>query len=342
LDEPNLASPADAPILPSANNPMPQRDIRWVFIGQNGLRAGWAILVFLGILFALGFGVSKAIGHFYHSHLRPGDPFPALLGVINEGGQLVLLALVTFVMSLIERKPFLAYGYQGGARAVRFVAGLFWGFAAISLLVLALWKLGYLAMDGRSLSGAGILRYAAEWGLFFLLVGFFEESFTRGYLQFTLARGLGFWWGALIMSFLFGFGHHANAGESPIGLVSAGAIGLVFCLSLWYTGSLWWAVGFHAAWDWGQSYFYGTADSGLIVRGHLFTEHPVGRILWSGGTTGPEGSVLILPLILLVAIAMFLWWGPRAKSPFAGGGWRPLRRTESRPQALSGIAAANR
>jgi uncharacterized protein len=29
--------------------------------------------------------------------------------------------------------------------------------------------------------------------------------------------------------------------------------GLLFCLSLRRTGSLWWAVGFHAAWDWGQT-----------------------------------------------------------------------------------------
>jgi uncharacterized protein len=346
LDEQNLTPPADPAILPSATNPAPERDIRWVFIGRNGLRAGWSLLIFLGILFALAFAVGRIAAHFWHPHFQAGAPMPAVLGVANESVGLLLLALGTFIMSRVERRPFLFYGYQGEARAVRFVSGLFWGFAAISLLVLVLWKLGYLVIDGRSLSGNSILRYAAEWGLMFLLVGFFEESFTRGYIQYTLTRGLGFWWGALVMSFIFGFGHGHNQGESPVGLFAAGAIGLIFCLSLWYTGSLWWAVGFHAAWDWGESYFYGTADSGMVARGHLFSEHPVGKLLWSGGATGPEGSILVVPLLLVMVLAMYLWWGRRASSPFAGAGFRPMRLTQTSTAeepalAPSGPVAAN-
>jgi uncharacterized protein len=86
---------------------------------------------------------------------------------------------------------------------------------------------------------------------------------------------------------------------------------------------LYWAVGFHAAWDWGESYFYGTSDSGMVAQGHLIGEHPMGKILWSGGATGPEGSLLVIPLILMIALAMWLWWGRRVTSPFAGCGWRP-------------------
>lgn len=329
MDDLNLAPPADPAIRPSVTNPPPQRDFRWALFGKNGLRAGWALLIFVGILYLLGQAVSRILMHFWHPRF-PAGPMPPLLGVMGEGVELVLLALIVFVMSRIERRPFLFYGYQGEARAVRFISGLFWGFAAISLLVLTLWKLGYLGMDGRSLSGKAILSYAAEWGLVFLIVGFFEESIMRGYVQFTLTRGIGFWWGALLMSCLFGFGHHNNPGESPVGLFSAGAIGLVFCLSLWYTGSLWWAIGFHAAWDWGESFFYGTADSGIIVRGHLFSEHPAGKLLWSGGLTGPEGSLLVVPLLLLIVLAMVLWWGRRTRSPFAGAAWRPMRLTPPR------------
>src|SRR5581483_11685918 len=220
--------------------------------------------------------------------------------------------------------PLVFYGYQGRARAVRFFSGALWGFAAISALVFTLSRMGYLMLDGRALNGEAILRYGLLWGAVFLLTGFFEESLFRGYLQFTLTRGIGFWWGALVFGLLFGVIHKTNPGESPIGLFSAGAVGLVFCLSLWYTGSLWWAVGFHAAWDWGQSYFYGSADSGMLARGHLLREHPVGPILWSGGTTGPEGSVLIVPMLALMALAMCLWWGRQAHSPFAEAAWKPM------------------
>ena len=71
------------------------------------------------------------------------------------------------------------------------------------------------------------------------------------------------------------------------------------------TGSLWWAIGFHAAWDWGESYFYGTSDSGLMARGHLFGEHPVGKLLWSGGgfTTDSPAGRRVLRATLPVAVA---------------------------------------
>ena len=73
-----------------------------------------------------------------------------------------------------------------------------------------------------------------------------------------------------------------------------------FCVSIWLTGSAWWAIGCHAAWDWAETYFYGTADSGLVAPGHLLTTSPAGNPLWSGGTDGPEGSLLIIPIVLLI------------------------------------------
>ena len=167
-----------------------------------------------------------------------------------------------------------------------------------------------------------MLHYALVWLGGFVLVALAEEIFTRGYLQFTLTRGfgeiyrwlfsesranaLGFWTAALVLSFYFGFGHRTNPGESPIGMFSAGLIGLAFCLSIWRTGSLWWAIGFHAAWDWAQSFLYGVADSGLIIQGRLFATHPVGKPVLSGGLTGPEGSIFILPVVALAAVVIQL------------------------------------
>lgn len=329
---------ADIFPIPSPEPPAPQRDLRGIFVAPNGIiRAGWGIALFIVIFIALNFAIALIGRHFSHPHHPENPAMSARMGVIGEAIQLLCIAIATGIMALFEHKSILAYGFLGTARTARFFWGLVWGFVAISVLVLVLWQTGYLAFDARTLHGGGhILRYAAEWGLMFLLVGFSEEWITRGYIQFTFTRGIGFWWGALIMSFLFGFGHHSNPGESPVGLFSAGAIGLVLCLSLWYTGSLWWAVGFHAGWDWGQSFFYGTRDSGLIIRGHFLSEHPVGKLLWSGGDTGPEGSIYVLFVIGIIALAMWLWWGRRVQSPFAGSGWRPAWSYRSRP-----VEAAN-
>lgn len=323
-------------------SPQPQRGLRWVFIGQNGIRAGWGVLLFVAIFIVLQILDGLMLVRVFH--FKQTAVLSARMGLIAEGTQVICVFIATAILALIERRPVFSYGYQGSARAVRFLSGLVWGFLAISVLVLALWKSHLLVFDGQMLHGAAILKYAAVWGLVFVLVGFFEESLLRGYVQFTLTRGMGFWWAALLFSFLFGFSHRSNPGESPVGLFQAGAIGLVFCLSLWYTGSLWWAVGFHAAWDWGESYFYGTSDSGLIARGHLFGEHPLGGILWSGGATGPEGSLFGVPLMLIAALLMWLWWGRRVTSPFSGSGWRPawarrrpaLESADPQSQGLSG------
>ena len=325
MDEP--APQSEAPqITPAETLPpeAPKRGLRWVFVGQNGFRAGWGVLLFVLIFLATAFLLGSALRLLLHPKPAPrGAALSPQIGLISEGLQAFCVFVATAAMALIEKRPVLYYGYQGTARVARFFFGLVWGFVAISALVFTLWKTGLLGFDGQMLQGAAMLRYAAEWGLVFLLVGIFEESLLRGYLQFTLTRGIGFWWGALLLSFMFGFGHGSNPGESPVGLFMAGAIGLVFCLSLWYTGSLYWAVGFHAAWDWGESYFYGTSDSGMVAQGHLLGEHPVGKLLWSGGATGPEGSLLTVPLLLIMALAMWLWWGRRVTSPFAGSGWRP-------------------
>jgi hypothetical protein len=310
--------------------------MHWVFVGAEGIRAGWGVLLFVLLFIGFSFLSLQVVRHLLPP--RHHSPVFALrLAFISEGAQLVPLLLATAIMALIERRPLLAYGYQGKERGVRFLSGLVWGFVALSALVLALWMAGLLVFDGVQLHGAAVWKYALGWGVLFLVVAVFEESTLRGYLQFTLTRGIGFWWGALLLSFLFGFSHGTNPGETPVGLFGAATVGMVFCLSLWYTGSLWWALGCHASWDWAESYFYGTSDSGLMAQGHLFGEHPMGPRLWSGGTTGPEGSLLALVLLAIMALAMWLWWGRRVESPFRGSGWRPAWSRKKSAEGLDRV-----
>jgi uncharacterized protein len=304
--------------------------LRNVFIGADGLRAGWSLLLFIALMAALLRGVN-AIGHLMHlAPPKSGDDAAATPTFLFIAESLPLLAtlFVTWIMSKIERRPNSVYGLGGTRKLPHFFAGLAWGVTCLSLLVFALWKTGLLVIDSRLLFGSDAFRYGALWLIGFLLVGLLEEYLTRGYLQYTLARGLtglyqwafntrhsaalGFWTSALIFSILFGLGHGKNPGESPIGLLSAGLAAMVFCLSLWRTGSLWWAIGFHASWDWAQSFLYGVADSGTMVQHHLLATHPVGKPILSGGATGPEGSLFILAILTLISL-IILFTLPRTK-----------------------------
>jgi membrane protease YdiL (CAAX protease family) len=121
----------------------------------------------------------------------------------------------------------------------------------------------------------------------------------------------GFWQAAWVTSTLFGYIHTGNGGENWIGIFAAALIGFVFCVSVWVTGSAWWAIGCHAAWDWAETFFYGTADSGMVATGHYLSSSAAGSAFWSGGADGPEGSVLVLGVILLLLAALLLIYGRR-------------------------------
>ncbi len=307
---------------------------RRLLYGADGLRAGWSVLLFLLIASLVAVAATTLARRVYHLK-QPvvGSEFSPSFTLITEGLSLAVVVFAAWVVSRIEKRSFLRYGLDWSPRRFKqFVAGWIWGVLLLSLLVGTLWVTGFLVFTGVLLTGSDIMRWGTVWLLSFLCVSLFEEFLTRGFLQFTFTRGLagltsalgfgersckvlGFWVAALFFSFVFGLGHTNNPGESPLGLLSAGLIGLVFAFSLWRTGSLWWAIGYHAAWDWAESFLYGVRDSGMLVQHHLMASHPQGSALMSGGLTGPEGSIYILGGCVLTAIVVALTLPSEPGSP---------------------------
>jgi len=77
---------------------------------------------------------------------------------------------------------------------------------------------------------------------------------------------------------------------------------MFFCLTLYRTGNLWFAVGFHALWDWGQTYLYSVPDGGTMEPGHLMRPSFNGPDWLTGGSVGPEASLLCFVVIAAVAL----------------------------------------
>ncbi len=317
-DMPGAAGSA-TPMTPPPEAPGP---FTRLFIGRNGLRAVWSVVVFAIILVAVVFVIFAVVGLVFGALVHNRGEMSSLLGgtasgagittttpltiVISSGPLGAAVLVTTFVMARIEDRSPWSYGLALRRAGGLFSAGLGWGFLALSALVGLLALTGHLTISSPTNPPLVALRYAAEWAVAFLGVGVFEETMARGYLQTRLTRAIGFWPAAVLLSILFGAGHYSNHGETAIGLIGAGTVGLVLCYSLYRSGSLWWAIGFHAGWDWTQSYFYGTHDSGLASKGALFASDPGGVTWLSGGTTGPEGSVLVF--VILVAVVFVIRW----------------------------------
>jgi len=283
---------------PDFSASVPPSYARIVFLGPDGLRPGWGfafyVVMFLGLQrVAVDLAWSRDLGY--------SNLWSMLL---EEFGNLIAAVIPSFVLAKVERRSWSAYGLSPKrAFGKLFWIGVVWGFAAITLLMTAIYSLHGFSFGHIVLHGARLARFACFWGLMFLLVGFFEEFLLRGYSQFTLARGIGFWPAAIVLSCVFGLIHMRNGGEDWPGLLAAACIGLFFCLTLRRTGTLWFAVGFHAAWDWGETFFYSVPDSGTVFPGHLLNSSPRGPQWLSGGSVGPEGSVLCFIVLALVWVA---------------------------------------
>jgi membrane protease YdiL (CAAX protease family) len=280
-----------------------------VFLGDRGLRAGWRFVLYMIAVILLAVLSTRILRAVLGS--GPGVEKPNI-AIAFELALFLSAAIPAFIASRLEKRQWGAYGLPLRRSGIpHFLTGLIAGFAALSSLLLMIYFSHGLTLGPIQLHGGEIARYAVLWGIAFLFVGLFEEFFFRGYSLFTLATGSSFWVSGIIFSVVFGAVHLNNGGESWFGALNAGLVSLVFVFSLWRTGSLWFAVGAHASWDWAESFFYGVPDSGNKSVGALFNPHFAGSKWITGGSVGPEGSVYALIALALLALSVHLLYPRR-------------------------------
>jgi membrane protease YdiL (CAAX protease family) len=291
LGEPEKSRVAGNPTILSRRETQGER----IFGGVQGVHAGWRLLVYLICAFLTAY-LSLWFGTSFFS-----DQGAAVLWqqMYWQAALLLGAVLPAFLMAQLEEHKVDDYGLPRRlAFGKMFWVGAGWGLAAITVLMIVLRGAHAFYFGHVVLHGVRVLKFAAFWGIYFLLVGLFEEFLLRGYTLHTLAEIIGFWPAAMLLSCAFGAIHLRNPGETWVGLLGAAAIGIFFCLTLRRTGNLWFAVGFHAFWDWGQTYLYSVPDSGTIEPGHLMRPSFHGPDWLTGGSVGPEGSVLCFAVIV--------------------------------------------
>jgi membrane protease YdiL (CAAX protease family) len=311
-------SSADSP-TPASSIPgsaAPPSSLHKIFIGPNGIRPGWRLAIFLAILTAFGlsarFAISltPALREIYKEAER--GVFTPGFTLINEGLMVLFLVIAAGIMTKLEKRTFADYSLPlSEAFGKLFWQGVPLGFAMLSLLLAMIAALHGFSLSGMAITGGEAVKYGVLYGIGFILVGIFEEFSFRGYMQSTLTSGMGFWPAALVLSFIFGAIHLNNRGEAIFGAIMAGSFGLLAAFALRRTGNIWLPIGMHASWDWGETYFYGTPDSGLVAQGHFLNSSFQGPAWITGGSVGPEGSLIAFAVLIIWALLVHLLFPAR-------------------------------
>ena len=282
------------------------------FVGPEGLRVGWRFLLFIVGIELVGQFIETPFTIYLSQRLGVAiDELSAPAMVLTESTSFCTVLLVTGLAAFFERRKIDGYGLPvRQAFRLDFWNGMLAGFLVVVFVGGAMLATGGMQLHGLAISGTGVLYYTLLWLGAMVLVGLNEEYLFRGYPLQSLWRGAGFWPAAIITTAIFAGLHlskpHENAMD--IGMIFIG--GLALCLSVRRTGTLWWAVGWHTAFDYGQFFIIGTRNGGQTPVGHLFNVSFPGPDWITGGQLGTEASVFMVPAV--IATFVYAGWFLRA------------------------------
>jgi CAAX protease family protein len=310
-------APAAIPLGPHPISERP-RPTGWkaLFFGPAGLRAGWSFLLFSAIYLAVAGGATYLARTLWTVPRGWSTGAFAAAEALSLAGALVALV----VLARIERRSFATYGFPLRAPGMgrRFAEGALWGAASVAAVVLSIAAAGGYSVAGFALHGEALVKSALLWALAFLLVGVSEEIIFRSFPLYTLARGLGFWPGAILFSAFFGALHYfGKPMETWMDFLSVSLIGLFFCLTVRRTGDVWFAAGYHFAFNFTSMGVCGspnTINQGQPMPGHLLAGTFHGPTWRTGGPMGAEASAFVFP-VLAALFVLFLARFRTAKFP---------------------------
>lgn len=231
-----------------------------------------------------------------------------------------MIGVVWLCRRILDARSLVSLGLRGRHMG-QFFPGALCGLLAITFLFGLLWVSGHVQIVGlseraREVGTGGIMARLLLWAVLMLGVGLAEEILFRGYVLHNLgvwlgADKIGLGAAAIIQAILFGLVHMGNFQDAATpekisaawqALPNIVLIGLFFALCAFKTGSLWFPIGFHAAWNFFLGSVFSLPVSGLATFHLLEIEVSSSRWL-TGGAFGAEGS-LLLTIIILVLIYM--------------------------------------
>ncbi len=272
--------------------------LRRIFLSNESpsrLRTGWR----LGLHAAL-FLLLMALLAWPAAFVAQAAGAGLLAGVLAEAAAITLATWVA--RRWLDRRPFVSLGLHLGRRAWQdFWAGT--GIAALTQTAL----LAFLMAAGAATPHLAVFRWRAavpalaEALVLWLLVGWSEELWMRGYWLQNIAEAAGLKWGVAVSSVVFAGLHLANPHVSVLAEAGLVAAGLFAAYCYVRSGALWLPVGLHFGWNLFEGTVYGFPVSGLGGF-HLLAIFVHGPVWLTGGAFGPEASPAAV-----VAMVLGVW-----------------------------------
>ncbi|HZM25657.1 MAG TPA: type II CAAX endopeptidase family protein [Anaerolineales bacterium] len=271
------------------------------------LRAGWRLLIQIIIFLFLGtvvFVTAVFLG------FEPGSGSLAFLleQVLNI---IVYTGSVFIARRWLDKRSFESLGLKLNQQSiVDVLIGIGIAFVQMGFIYLLMLWLNWLTFEGFAWQFdpipvviTGVLTFFAA----FILVGWNEELFSRGYHLQTIASGTSLFWGVIISSAVFGALHIANPGATWISTVGIFIAGIFFAYAYIRTKQLWLPIGLHIGWNFAEGVVFGFPVSGLVDIYKLIRIQVTGPEIWTGGAFGPEAGLIVLPSLIVGALLIYLY-----------------------------------
>jgi membrane protease YdiL (CAAX protease family) len=288
-----------------------------LFGSDRKIRLLWRAMIFYVLAdWLLPLALDTAFG-FISGTLHLANGLTAANVAMGEIENFVIALICTAVFAWQEGRRVDSYGLPvDQALSVRTWEGALVGVAMAGAVAVGMYLLGGMQIRGLETTGSALVLSALAWLGTNICVGLAEEFLYRSYLLQTLWKSIGLWPGAIVIALGFTADHYFfKAGENIWDVITLISLSLMMSYTVVRTGTLWFAVGFHIAFDYMQLFVIGTPNGAQVPQGRLLDASFIGPSWLTGGVLGTEASLLMYPAIALAWL--YIWWRyqPHRKAP---------------------------
>jgi membrane protease YdiL (CAAX protease family) len=293
--------------------------IKNIFISpsETRLRTPWRILAqsvlffFLLICFLLPF-----LSNF-------GQLFTGKGLLISQVAEFFAVTLSVFgARRWIDRRSVESLGFKlDRFMLVDLLSGIGISSIMIGMIYLVEVSLGWLKFNRfvwQSDSLIQVITQVAVYLITFILVGWNEEVWVRGYLLQNLAHGINLLWAVILSSIIFGALHGVNPHANLISFFGVVFAGLFLTTGYLRTRQLWLPIGLHIGWNFFEGVVFGFPVSGTETYS-LIISTVNGPDIWTGGLFGPEAGLIVIPILIVGLFLVLAYSRNRESLPLTSG-----------------------